>query len=187
MLGLVRSLAVPVFLGALFIDRLVKSIFLSERKIVPFNSSPVRIITVHETELDKTEEQQTKKLINVMALQDLKQELMRVQHTVTLKQISETCSLVGTSVRGTVKVDTFELIEKDHSYKVAQGVRDVWQWRNFNIIVVNEPSSVIKLNKHQCVTLTSPSLCCGHFHSKRRICFIYIVERILWIRHRFKL
>lgn len=54
MFEIFRNLAVPVFLGILLIDNSIKIIFSIKRKIVLFNSPPVPILTVHETEADKT-------------------------------------------------------------------------------------------------------------------------------------
>lgn len=53
-LGIFKKLAVPVLLGTPFINIFIIAIFRSERKIFPFNSSPVPILMVNETETDKT-------------------------------------------------------------------------------------------------------------------------------------
>lgn len=56
MFEIVRSLAVPVLLNTSFLDRFIEVIFLNKRKIVSCNTRPVRILMLHETEIDKTEE-----------------------------------------------------------------------------------------------------------------------------------
>lgn len=63
MFGIVQKLVVSVILGTSFNDNFIKRIFRTKRKIVPFNSPPVHILTVHEMETDKTEEEQTENII----------------------------------------------------------------------------------------------------------------------------
>lgn len=47
MLESVRNLVVPVIFDKLLVNKFNKGIFPDERKIVPFNSPPVLILTVH--------------------------------------------------------------------------------------------------------------------------------------------
>lgn len=46
--GVINKLAMQFFVGAMYIDRLIKSIHPSERKIVPVGSSPLPVLTVQE-------------------------------------------------------------------------------------------------------------------------------------------
>lgn len=55
-----------------FIDKFIKCIFPTQRKIVPFNSSTVPILTVQDAETDKTENQRIENIIKVTAEQDQK-------------------------------------------------------------------------------------------------------------------
>lgn len=66
------------------------------------------ILTVHEVGIDKTEDRQTKNVINVTAEQDNEQKVVRVTRPVTPKQLYETSILVSTNAKGIVQVDTFE-------------------------------------------------------------------------------
>lgn len=70
MFGIVRNLAVPVLTSTSFTDKCINGIFRSGMKIVPFNSPPVAILTVHGTEIDETEEQQSDTLAKIIANQD---------------------------------------------------------------------------------------------------------------------
>lgn len=54
--GIVRKLVVPALLSMSFTNKVSNGISPGERKIVLFNSSPVPIIVVHETEADETKE-----------------------------------------------------------------------------------------------------------------------------------
>lgn len=101
MFGIFRNLAVSVLLRASFIERYIKDIFPTEREIVPFNTTPELIITVHKVVFDETEEK-TKNVINVMAEQNPEQEPMRVVQTVTLKPLSNNSNLVARHAKNIV-------------------------------------------------------------------------------------
>lgn len=54
--GIILILVAFIFLGTSFIERFMKGVFLSERKIIAFNFPPVTILTVPDVVSDKTEE-----------------------------------------------------------------------------------------------------------------------------------
>lgn len=70
--GNLGNLVVRDLLGSFFIDRFIKSIIPSERKIVPFSSSPVRVVMVQETKTYKTEERNDDIIANKIAGQEFR-------------------------------------------------------------------------------------------------------------------
>lgn len=50
---IVRISAAPVLLGMSFIDKLINGIFVNERKIVLFSSTPLKVLSMHEAEVYK--------------------------------------------------------------------------------------------------------------------------------------
>lgn len=111
---------------------------------------------VNETETDKTEEQQEDTVDNIIAEQDLTQELVRVTRKVALKPLSETSILVATDANGIIQLDFFTKFEQDCPRKVAWGVMDVYPQRPFYVITSNASSAIIKLAKHWRIATTSP-------------------------------
>lgn len=85
-----------ILFGTSFIDKFIKGILSTERKIVPFNSLPVPILNVHEAGRHRIEDQQTKNIINVMAEQDKEHELESMTCIVALKPLSETSAHITT-------------------------------------------------------------------------------------------
>lgn len=113
MFAIVKSLAVAVLLGTSFIERFIKGIFHSERRIVPSNFPPVSILIMHETETYKTEEQQEDTDTNTMEEPDFTQEQVRIACNVTLKLLSESYVLVTSRAKSIVKLDAFAQFEQD--------------------------------------------------------------------------
>lgn len=93
---IVRNLAVSILLGTLLIDELIEGLFPTERDILTINSPPILILAMHEERCLKTEDNQTKKIINVMAKLDHKQTLVHFISTLILKPLSKTSILVAT-------------------------------------------------------------------------------------------
>lgn len=111
MFGNVRKLAVLERPSTSFIDKFIESIFCSERKIVLINSLSVPILTVHEGETDKTEEQKDEFGLNKLDEQDFEQELVQVARTVTLKPLLKTSVLVATE-ENVVNVTASNILSK---------------------------------------------------------------------------
>lgn len=105
--GVVRNLAVPDLLDMIFIDKFTYAIFNSEGKIVSYNSSPMPILTVHETKTDRTEEQQKNTFRTKIAEQYFNQKLVRVVYTVILKPLSQTSILLATNAKSMVQLNVF--------------------------------------------------------------------------------
>lgn len=105
--GIFRNLAVPVLLGTSFINNFAKGIFPGEKKMIPFNSPTVLILTMLERETDQTEEQQEDTVTNIISDQYFTQELVRVACTVTLRSLSETSVLFATNAGSIVQLDAF--------------------------------------------------------------------------------
>lgn len=81
--------------------------FATEGKIVPFNSLPIPIITVHEPKTDRIERQVDQNVYQVMDVQDCKQVFVQVVGTVILKLLYETHFLIAINANGLLQVDTF--------------------------------------------------------------------------------
>lgn len=119
MSGIVRNLTVPVLLGTSFIDRFIKVIFASERKIVPFNPPPVLIVMVHGVESDKIEERRDGTAANITAQQDFNQNLIQLTRTITLKLLSETSVFVARNAMGIISIDSYTQVKQKYPRKVV--------------------------------------------------------------------
>lgn len=118
-----------------------------------FNSLPLPVLTVHETETDKTEEQDDI-IANKMAEQDINQNLVRVSRTVTVKSLSETSVLVARSTKVIVQLYPTKQLKRSFPRKVACGVMNVYRQRRCYVIVANALTSFRQLASHHRVATT---------------------------------
>lgn len=141
-----------------YIDRFIKRIFASEKKIIPFKSLPVSILMVHEAESERTEEQYDDIVTNIMAEQYFNQEVVQVVRTVIFKPLSQTFVLVATDANGVVQIDALTQFERNYPRIVIHSLMNVFPQGFIYLIVDNSSTSVITLAKHQRVAIASSDL-----------------------------
>lgn len=100
-------------------------------KIVPFNSPPVPIFTLHMTGKEITEEQHDETVFSIISERDFKQEQVRFVCTVTLNLLFEISFLVTISTKSIIQLNSFTLLEEIYLCIVARTVMDVYLQRPF--------------------------------------------------------
>lgn len=79
-----------------------------------FNLPPVLLLTVQNVELDRTENQQTENIKNVMTARNHGQEMEYVTRTLAPEKLSETPILVATNVKDITQLDAFDPFEQEY-------------------------------------------------------------------------
>lgn len=81
------------------------------RKILPFSTIYVLLLTVHEVDTDEKGDQRSK-MFSCAGSERPEKKLMPVTSSIKLKLLSETLVLVAFSARGIVQVDIFQLFKE---------------------------------------------------------------------------
>lgn len=158
--GVVKNVAVSVFLGTSFINNIVKRIFSSNRKIVSCNSQPITILMVHEVSVYLRTTITSTNVANGSIFDVEAEELdhvVRVTKATTLQLMFATTVLVNTSTDGIVQIESYTPFEQQYLCMTACTIMDIVPGRPFRILTANASSSIIDLEKCRRVAIKRPS------------------------------
>lgn len=155
-LSVVDKLAALVLFGTTFIDRFIRSINPTERKIAPHHCPPVSILIVHEARsaIEKKEDLRIRQEVE----EDLElfvtptccdPKNITVAQRVELEAVCETPVLVSTKAAGLIKVFSHEKIAKHNAYTTAKGITDAYPDRPFYVTIANFSKFDVNLPKRR--------------------------------------
>lgn len=141
-----------MLLGTSYINKLVKGIFPAKRKTVRFNSGPVPILTI--TESDSAEDQ-----ADVTSLleddNNKRQGPIRVVRQVRLPPMLKTTVLLNTNTKRLLLVESDKLFKAKCPCRTATGIIDAFPSHLFTLLVVNASLTEVQLQKHHVNASTS--------------------------------
>lgn len=153
-LGELRNLAVPILLGTSFVDKFVKGVFPSKRKIVTYNSPRVSLLLIHEALTDNQgfndeSENGTYKGILVVEYVEREQSI-RIARTIVLQPMSETAVLVVTNAKRLVEIESLPALLEKCPCTVARGLLGALPRHPFRVLAIstsNKDDTLVKLQR----------------------------------------
>lgn len=146
--GVVDNLAVFVTFRISFIDRFVKGIFPSERKVVPYHSKTVTIMTSFENDTIYT-------IVFEDEVNDSDGAFSRVARHVWLRLVSETLFLVHTTYEGFMHIESHPNIVKPRVAVTESGILNVVPGRPLHLVVAYFAERLAHYPKHMLATVGS--------------------------------
>lgn len=139
--GIVKNLAVDILLGTSFIDRYIQGIFLSERKILPWHSQPVPILSRNNNtavRLHLYEQHRTEMPVTAI----------RVAQQTMVPPRSKICIPANSSVTGMFQLEPRSLAPSSPMLHVAPGIVKPTETKVFLIFICNFSNTSHRFSKH---------------------------------------
>lgn len=136
-LGVVRSLELPVLLGTSFLQRSEKGLFPFKWKVVSYNSKPVQILAI-EDRPDRPEEPNEKNITQHIPVPEerIRRMVRAAMHMKTPRR-SGGIILVATNVCELVQIEPLLEPNSTQAWTTAPGIIDAFPKRPLNVIVLN--------------------------------------------------
>lgn len=167
--GVVENLAVDILVGTSFIDRCIRGIFPTERKIVPWHSRPVSILTSSSnisSKFPRVEFLDHDGTQSEVKEDDEEEEffLCRVSRPITIPADTQAAVSVSSQGAGLMLVETHMHLAKRRCSMAARGIMEIFPGKPFFLYVANLSGKPVHLPKHMIVAYASNSpKCIVHF------------------------
>lgn len=154
-LDIVSELVVPVLSGMMYIDRVIKSVHLAERKSVPYHFRTVPILFLHKagikTRINRLDYRRkaTHHLGLLVTPTSCEPRYITASRQVVSREMCETSVLVFTMAEDLIKLIFHKSVDNNHDYMIAKHIFDVYLNRPFHITIAIFGKEDKNLFRHQ--------------------------------------